>query len=108
MLTDRQAEQKDLDNFLQASCLSYGEICTYRKNLPYYKPLYGWHISDLKIYNTPKELREFNNPCTGKECSKCQYEVREKLPFGEIGVCCGRYHIIRPFQSWGYVEDLCD
>ena len=24
------------------------------------KPLYGWHISDLQIYDEPKELREFN------------------------------------------------
>lgn len=39
--------------------------------------LYGWHISDLKIYDKPKELGEFRN-------SKGQ-------------------PIKRPFQSWGYV-----
>lgn len=26
------------------------------------KPLYGWHISDLKIYDKPKELGEFYRP----------------------------------------------
>lgn len=82
------------------SCLTEQEIRDYCNG----KTLYGWHISDLKIYDKPKELGEFNYPCTGKECSKCQYEVREELPFGEIGVCCGRYHIVRPPQSWRYIE----
>lgn len=85
-----------------AMCLTYNEVKDYGKG----KTLYGWHISDLKIYDKPKELWNFNYPCTEKECSKCQYEVREELPFDEIGVCCGRYHITRPFQSYGYVEPL--
>lgn len=27
-------------------------------------PLYGWHISDLKIYDEPKELKQFQIPTT--------------------------------------------
>lgn len=75
-------EKARLDLFLKESCLSYKEVCNYRKNLPYYKPLYGWNISDLKIYDKPKDLSEFFTPI-GKRPS---------------------YMIERPPQSWGYVE----
>lgn len=51
------------------------------------KWLYGWHISDLKIYDTPRELREF----TGLRQTK----------FGAEPVT-----ITRPPQSWCYVEEL--
>lgn len=54
-------EKARLDLFLKESCLSYNEVCDYRRNLPYYKPLYAWHISDLKIYDKPKDLGEFKN-----------------------------------------------
>ena len=39
----------------EATCLSEEELQKYGKN----KSLYFWHISDLKIYNKPKELSEF-------------------------------------------------
>ena len=75
-------EKARLDLFLKESCLSYNEVCNYRKNLPYFKPLYGWHISNLKIYDKPKELGEFFTPM-GKRPS---------------------YMLERPPQSWCYVE----
>lgn len=84
----------------KATCLSYDELKKYAHGKMF---IYGWDISDLKIYDTPKELWLFNYPCPGKECSKCRYKVRDKLPFGKIGVDCGRYHITRPPQSWCYV-----
>lgn len=48
---------------------------------------YGWHISNLKIYDQPKELSEY----TGLRKTKFGYAP---------------YEIKRPFQSWGYVEEL--
>ena len=48
---------------------------------------YGWHISNLKIYDTPKELDEFTR-------------LRE-TKFGSEPVT-----IKRPPQSWCYVEEL--
>lgn len=39
----------------EATCLSEEELQKYGKN----KSLYFWHISDLKIYDKPKELSEF-------------------------------------------------
>ena len=51
-------ERERLENFLTAACLSEKEVVRYRENLPYCKPLYGWHISDLKIYDKPLLLSE--------------------------------------------------
>lgn len=51
-------ERERLKNFLTAACLSEEEVVRYRENLPYFKPLYGWHISDLKIYDKPLSLSE--------------------------------------------------
>ena len=49
-------------------------------------PMYGWHISDLKIYYGPKDLSEFE----GLRKTKFGYEPIE---------------IKRPPQSWCYVEE---
>lgn len=60
------------------------------------KPIYGWHISDLKIYDKPKDLSEFIKPCdTPFQCDKCNELVEH---FG-----CGRT-ITRPPRSWCYVK----
>lgn len=41
----------------KGSCLTWKELQEYGNG----KPLYGWHISDLKIYDKPRELGEFKN-----------------------------------------------
>ena len=67
-----------------SSCLSFEEINSYLKG----NQGYGLHISDLVIYNEPKELSEF----TALRKTKFGYEPVE---------------ITRPPQSWCYVEELC-
>ena len=64
---------------LRESCLTLDELTNYLS----LKNGSAWHISDLKIYDKPKELSEFFTPM-GKRPS---------------------YMIERPPQSWGYVED---
>lgn len=66
---------------LHRTCLSVAEIREYLCG----KIGYGWHISDLKIYEKPRELSEFFTPM-GKRPS---------------------YMIERPPQSWCYVEEVC-
>lgn len=68
---------------------------------------YGWHISELKIYDKPKELKEFVKPCDWNfDCCTCKRAVYEltkaesKLFYG-----CDR-EITRAPQSWQYVEEL--
>ena len=82
-------------DILNGSCLTKDEIMNYGK----WKTLYGWHISDLKIYDKPKELSEFRKHCkmTLPMCDRCEY----------YSIWRGRCeNIIRPPQSWCYVEDL--
>ena len=71
------------DDYVFQTCLEYGALWDYGNG----QTLYGWHISNLKIYDEPKKLGEF----TGLR----------KTKFGMEPVA-----ITRPFQSWGYVEEL--
>ena len=48
--------QKEIEDFKVKTCLSIEELISYTGDS---NGLYGWHISDLKIYDKPKELSEF-------------------------------------------------
>ena len=81
------------------TCLTYRQVADYGKG----KHLYGWHISDLKIYDKPRELSEFYtkkkcNSCkkSGYESTACMYDEDCKVPMS----------ITRAPQSWQYIEDL--
>lgn len=71
---------------------------------------YAWHISDLKIYDKPKELSEFYAPCPieNKDCENCiRYGKPHKWDFDEKQglIYCTR-RLSRPPQSWQYVEEV--
>ena len=84
------------DDVLQ-TCLSAAEIRKYADGA---NGLYGWHISDLVIYDKPKELCEFKGLCKIEaDCGCCPYYNYTKMD------CDGRT-IKRPPQSWCYVEEL--
>lgn len=88
-------------NELERTCLSAKELEEYLGE----KIGYGWHITDLKIYDKPKELGEFEKCCDSeKKCDKCACEIREESPFGYKGVGCDRT-LYRPPQSWCYIEE---
>ncbi len=99
-------ERERLENFLTAACLSEEEVVHYRENLPYFKPLYGWHISDLKIYDKPKEWREFRPICKfeGKDAICALFCQKWKYDGGLFFECTRK--VTRPPQSWQYVEEL--
>lgn len=95
------AEQKNFSN----SCMTDIEIIDYLGNG---KLGYSWHISDLIIYDKPKKLETFNAPCSKIPiCENCHRSVNDALPFGEISMGCDR-RILRPPQSWCYVEEKSD
>ena len=48
-------EQSVTNEIARQSCLDYDDMVSYLGN----KDGYGWHITDLKIYDKPKELSEF-------------------------------------------------
>ena len=66
------------------------------------KWLYGWHISGLKIYDTPKELTEFHTQEKCKSCSKSGYESTACI-YDEN--CMVPVAITKAPQSWCYVEE---
>ena len=91
---------------LNGSCLTADELDDYGK----WKPLYGWHVSDLKIYGKPKELSEFCFPperyCEKGLCGGCPYD---QVPneYGEYEFDCEwKRPIVRPPQSWCYVQEV--
>lgn len=85
-------------DILNGSCLTKDEIMNYGK----WKTLYGWHISDLKIYDKPRELSEFSRPCSYSGlCFSCK-----RTSFKKDGNLLCNTKITRPPQSWMHVEDL--
>ena len=63
---------------------------------------YGWHISGLKIYDTPKELTEFH---TWKKCKSCNKSGYESTACIYDENCIIPAAITKAPQSWCYVED---
>ena len=90
------------------TCLTNAQLYKYGKG----EVLYGWHISDLKLYDEPKDLSEFNRPCpiVGQDCEKClTYAKPYTWEFDEKSgkIFCTRV-MTRPPQSWCYVEENID
>lgn len=83
-------------------CLSFQEMKAYLGN----KKGYDWHISDLKIYDKPKELREFRPICKfeGKDAICALFCLNWKYDGGLFFECTRK--VTRPPQSWCYVEEL--
>lgn len=78
------------------SCLGLADMHRYLQS----KTGYGWHISNLKIYDTPKELSEFRRVCPNNlYCESCAM-------YWNNGGTCGNGGLLlkRPPQSWCYVE----
>ena len=80
-----------------ATCLTYRQVADYGKG----KTLYGWHISNLTLYDKPKELSEFCIPCK-VSCENCKNPLYFECWCEEKG----KKIVTRPPQSWCYVEDL--
>ena len=92
------------------SCLSKEEFVKYTRMLL----AYGWHISNLVIYDNPIELSEFvvEGECDCQNCRKCKYF--EKGNGYNVEDDCFLYYdygttnvkpLFRPPQSWCYVEE---
>ena len=91
-------EQSVTNEIARQSCLYYDDMVSYFGN----KDGFGWHISDLKIYDKPRELSEFSRPCSYSGlCFSCK-----RTSFKKDGNLLCNTKITRPPQSWMYVEDL--
>ena len=78
-------------DLMAETCLSEIEINDYLDG----ETGYGWHISALQIYDKPKELSEFASGNSRLEFSNT-----------EDGFSLRWSGMVRPPQSWCYVEEL--
>lgn len=94
------------DEDLKSACLSEKEFRYYAFGR---KEMYGWHISNLKIYDAPKKLGEFWRDCLEySELSTNCWSCENVCGDGDETDCNtdGRLYLRRPPQSWCYVEEL--
>ncbi len=75
------------------SCLTPTELIEYVGSATGY----GWHISDLVIYDDPKELSEFH---------KVGYQEAKDYVYGWSAEEEKSWQISRPPQSWRCVEEV--
>lgn len=110
------------EDMIKFSCLSKMELCDYemsaepKEGCIYLVGLYGWHISNLKIYDRPKELSEFGRYgnsiiCPRVRCDKCVHLKYLRINRDEYDYDCECNGLLdnfislnRPPQSWQYVE----
>ncbi len=96
----------------EKSCVDMRELYAYANS----KKLYGLHISDLVIYDKPKELSDFmvEGECYPPRCSECKYFDKGN-GYNVEDDCLLPHHLnedgndVKPLfkapQSWCYVED---
>lgn len=82
------------------SCVGWDELALYLGENDFG---YGWHISDLVIYDKPKDLSEFHKPCADiRNCLNRAFREAGR----SLNKCfdCG-CRMQRPPQSWCYIEE---
>ena len=95
---DKVVDFWNLDNIMLAeTCLSKEELGDY---LGFNKG-YAIHITNLEIFDKPKELSEFYKVGYG-ECAKPQGSLREQIIENYNNVL--KYQLTRAPQSWCYIE----
>lgn len=85
------------DDYVLQTCLENVALWDYGHGTP----LFGWHISDLKIYGKPKELTEFH---TWKKCKSCNKSGYESTACIYDKNCMVPVEITKAPQRWCYVE----
>lgn len=89
----------------------YREMCLTKEQLDKYgglKTLYGWHITEPKLFDKPRELGEFSKfgykylggCCVNYNCPNCIDNGWMQPPECKIDGC----FLTRPPQSWCYIE----
>lgn len=102
------------DDYLSETCLTQGQLREYGKG----KTLYGWHITEPKLYDKLKELSEFRKPDFFRDCEKdcrknCDMEyyrcpTRDSHKASTMAGYCRKKgkNLTRPPQSYCYVEEI--
>ena len=97
IVTDN-CEIAEADGLFEATCLSEQEVEAYLAG----RSGYGWHISNLMIYQDPRQVTDFRKPCVNDlYCESCAMHNENSERCGNAGLWMRRAP-----QSWFYVEDL--
>lgn len=89
-------DDKYKENWLcKQSCVSWEEMRKYVGTG--IKEFYGWHISNLVIYQEPSEIGEFYKACDKPPFTDCTWCIEKRD--------CACQPLKRPPQSWCYVEE---
>ncbi len=113
----RYCEMSNADLAEEMSCVPREDILKYSNG----KEVFGWHISDLVIYDKPKELSKFYKPCENLINGSCKIPYPFN-PCAKIGMTYERVGkngehrrlveknaclnvLRRPPQSWCYVGE---
>lgn len=81
------------DALLDAACLSAEEMRAWLG----LNEGYGWHISDFRLYDKPRDFGEFERPY---ECGECDAQWAT-----ECNACYEEKKVKRAPQSWCYVME---
>lgn len=108
-----EARYRINDVDLAKTCLNHPELIAYGKS----KYLCGWHITEPKLFDKPRELGEFYRALPEKVLENGEYDCRKEwdvlcIDAPEGGDYCaecpfgGRVQITRAPQSWVYCETI--
>ena len=96
-------------DFIYETCVPDWELDEYLGR----KDGFGWHISDLIIYDKQRSLGGFYHYCgDNPKCDGCELHYYSNTECGKEDYCCspmyGCKHLKRPPKSWCYVEEVSD
>ncbi len=109
---DKMTDCRDIHGqaFSLLSCMSLKEWIKYTEG--HKGAVWAWHISNLVIYDKPKELSEFYRKCENMPCEGCEHLKYQGVNSAEYDYDCeflgNKLPINRPPQSWCYVESVGD
>ena len=87
------------------ACVDMEYIRKYTNN--FQKPLYSLHVSELKVYDSPRSLGEFYRRCEKLDCEGCKHFKFQQINRNESDYDCefigGLIPIMRAPQNYCYV-----
>lgn len=93
-----QPSRADFAELSLGSLVPPRELYEYAKG----KTLYGWHITDLKLYAETKEISEFKRWNRTEQTAPCAHVYALYSPCESCTEC----NLKRAPQSWTYVEEV--
>lgn len=100
-MTENIVTGKGNEHIKKESCLSGKQLNEYAQG----KALFGWHISNLVIYDEPKEILSFSYPCK-EDCDTCKYNRLNPWANSIEPVMMCQRDVTKAPQSWCYVEEI--